>query len=93
MADLKKRYTKTRILNILLENEEFSINVPYVMVIDRQGPKVRLEYDPDMIGIASLISEISQHHQIVDLSVTEPELEPVIRQIYEKSQYEELLTH
>jgi len=84
VAELKKHYTKKRTLLVQFENAEISINIAHASVVDRQEKKIWFEYDPDAITITSLISEISQHSQIVDLSVTEPDLEQIIRQIYEE---------
>ena len=90
VTELKKRYTKKRLLIVQFENEEVCVDVANASVVDRQGAKVWLEYDPDAVAITTLISALSQYHQIVDLSVTEPDLEPIIRQIYGKGEHEEL---
>lgn len=90
VSELKKRYTKKRLLIVQFENEDVCLDVAYGRVVDRQGAKVWLEYDPDAVAITTLIAAISQHHQIVDLAVTEPDLEPIIRQMYEKGEHEEL---
>ena len=90
VTELKKRYTKKRLLIVQFENEEVCVDVANASVVDRQGAKVWLEYDPDAVAITTLISALGQDHQIVDLSVTEPDLEPIIRQIYGKGEHEEL---
>ena len=84
VAELKNRYTKKRLLMIQLENKETWIDIADTTMVEHQGTKVWLEYDPKAVTITTLISAISQHHQIVDLSVTEPDLEVIIRQIYGK---------
>ncbi len=93
VAELKRRYTKKRLLTVQLEGEETLLELADATVVRRQGAKIWLEYDPDAVTVASLISAISQRHQIVDLSVAEPELEPVIRKIYEKGLHEEFIVH
>lgn len=83
---LKKLYTHTSILNMQLETEETQINIPGVTIIRQQGATLSLEYDPHVVTTASLISTISQHSQITDLTVTEPGLEAIIRKIYQGGQ-------
>jgi ABC-2 type transport system ATP-binding protein len=82
VVELKKRYTKKHLLVVQFEDEQPSLDIIEATVVDRQGTKVWLEYDPNEVTITHLISALSQQHQIIDLSVTEPSLEPIIRQIY-----------
>lgn len=85
VAELKKQYTRNHVLIAQLEHEDTTINIPHVLVTQHQGTKVWLEYDPELVTIASLIQEINSRNPIVDLSISEIELEPIIREIYEEN--------
>ena len=51
-------------------------------VIRREGPKVWLRFDPEEIPVATLIAAVTARYAVTDLSIEEPELEHVVRQIY-----------
>ncbi len=88
VAELKKLYTTKRLLIVQLENEDTCIDVADANVVDCQGTKVWLEYDPAATTVPTLISAISQQHQIMDVSITEPDLEAIIRQVYGEGEHE-----
>jgi ABC-2 type transport system ATP-binding protein len=88
VATLKKNFTKKNMLVVHFEDEPANLQIPNAQLVRYQGKKVWLEYDPQIVSAASLISDVSQQYPIVDLSVTEPELEAVIREIYEERQNE-----
>jgi ABC-2 type transport system ATP-binding protein len=44
--------------------------------------KVWLRFDPDEIGVAEVIGAVLASHQVSDLSIVDPDLESVLRQIY-----------
>ena len=41
-----------------------------------------LRFDPDEIGVAEVIGAVLASHQVSDLSIVDPDLESVLRQIY-----------
>lgn len=88
VATLKKNFTSKNMLIVHFEDEPASLQISNAQLVRHQGKKVWLEYDPHIVSAASLISDVSQQYPIVDLSVAEPELETVIRKIYEERQNE-----
>ena len=44
--------------------------------------KVWLRFNPDEIGVAEVIGAVLARHQVSDLSIVDPDLESVLRQIY-----------
>jgi ABC-2 type transport system ATP-binding protein len=93
IADLKSRYTKKRQFAVQLEDPTVPVDIVGATVIGRQNTRVFFEYDPATTAIPTLISAINQSHQIIDLSITEPDLESIIRQIYRKNDHHEELDH
>jgi ABC-2 type transport system ATP-binding protein len=93
IADLKSRYTKKRQFAVQLEDPTAPVDIVGATVIDRQNTRVFFEYDPATTAIPTLISAINQSHQIIDLSITEPDLESIIRQIYRKNDHHEELDY
>ena len=45
---------------------------------------MRVRFDPAVIAAPALISEIVRRYAVSDLSIVEPELESVIRELYER---------
>ena len=45
---------------------------------------LRIRFDPAVLSAPELISEVVRRHQVSDLSIVEPELESVIREIYQR---------
>ena len=76
---LKARYTPHRELVVRSTD---AITVPGVQTIKQEGGKIWLRFDPERTAVNELISAILARHQVTDLSIVEPDLESVIRQIY-----------
>jgi ABC-2 type transport system ATP-binding protein len=55
-----------------------------VEVAKREAGALWLRFDPTMIAAPALISEVVRRYPVTDLSIVEPELESVIREIYER---------
>lgn len=58
------------------------IDVPGTEVLKQAQGKVWLRFDPATTPVPSLIAGITARYPVSDLSIEEPDLEPVIRQIY-----------
>lgn len=84
VSELKRRFARNRVLVAQFEHENVNIEVPNATAIRSEGAKVWFEYDPNLVTAASLIADISCRYSVIDLSLTEPELETVIRKIYEE---------
>jgi ABC-2 type transport system ATP-binding protein len=55
-----------------------------VEVAKLEAGAVWLRFDPTVIAAPALISEVVRRYPVSDLSIVEPELESVIREIYER---------
>lgn len=83
ISTLKERSTKRQTLAIQLQEEEASVEIAGANIIRREGTRLWLEYDPHMIAVGTLITEICQRYAVINVSVAEIELEAIIREIYE----------
>jgi ABC-2 type transport system ATP-binding protein len=61
-----------------------TITVPGAEMIRREGSKVWLRFDPLHTPAAALIADLAARYPVLDLSLEEPELEQVVRQIYDE---------
>ncbi|MDR3584658.1 MAG: ATP-binding cassette domain-containing protein [Desulfosporosinus sp.] len=90
LAKIKERFGKARVLIIDLEEEipDFSING--AEVIKQEGNRKWLRFNRDVMSASQLISRISENYEIKDLSIQDPEIEVMIRNIYESGLNEEI---
>jgi ABC-2 type transport system ATP-binding protein len=82
---LKQTYSGERTLVIELEDDQEPLNIflPYVRILRQEGTRIWLAFDKELISASELIMELARTHRIKDLTMEEPEIESVVRQIYE----------
>jgi ABC-2 type transport system ATP-binding protein len=80
---LRTRFGKQRTLVVDLAEEETEIEAARADLVRREGPRAWLRFDRDVTTAAALIADISARYRIRDLTVEEPEIEAIVRDIYE----------
>jgi ABC-2 type transport system ATP-binding protein len=83
---LRTRFGRQRTLVVDLEAGEdggLPIQVPNAQAVRREGPRVWLSFDREATTAAALIADVAARYRIRDLTVEEPEIEAVVRGIYE----------
>jgi len=81
LADLRRAVGSRRRLVIDLE-EEGEIADPEATVESREGSRVTLEFDPDRVPAATLISRLTARYPVRDLFVENPPIEEIIARLY-----------
>jgi ABC-2 type transport system ATP-binding protein len=84
VARIKERFGKERVLILDLEEETADFSIAGAEVIKQEGTRQWIQFSRDEVSAAQLISEISEKYEIKDLSIQDPEIEVMIRNIYEK---------
>ena len=89
-ADLKRSYAPHRLLDITVSGEgvdalaEVAKDPPRgVTVVAAEELQAQFQIDPTEVAVAVVIAEISARAPVTDLAVREPEMEGIIREIYE----------
>jgi ABC-2 type transport system ATP-binding protein len=89
-ADLKRRYAPTRIVDVTVSGEGIDAlagairQAPGgVAVVSHDGMTASFEVEPDRIPVSDVIAGIAARVPIADIAVREPEMEGIIREIYE----------
>lgn len=89
-AELKRRYAPTRLVDVTVSGdgvealaEAVRVLPAGVDVIAHDGMRASLEVSPERIAVSHVIAGISARVPIADISVREPEMEGIIREIYE----------
>ncbi len=81
---IKDVYGKERTLVVEFSEEFSEISLPSgVEVIRENNNKKWLKFKKDEIQISGLISDLTQKYGIQDFTIQEPEIESIIRKIYE----------
>ena len=80
---LKKRYGKTRMLIVDLAQTYPDIQLEGVALTRRDGNRIWLAFDRDTVSASEVITQLAAHYEIQDLTISEPEIEEIVRRIYE----------
>lgn len=86
---LKSTYAPYRELEVVLQpgdgTEMTALPVmPGVQVLEQEPLRLRLRFDPAVVRAHDLITEVARRFPVSDLSVSEPALEAVVRELYDR---------
>lgn len=83
LEHLRKKMTPERRLVIdLFEKNEF-VDEKHVKVIQKEGHRIWLSFNPNLIATPDLIAHISSKYKVVDLFVENPPIEETIAKLYQ----------
>lgn len=82
VKEIRHNYGQDRTLAVEFAEAGDPPLLPGVEVLERQGNKLRLRFRKEEIQVSQLIAKLSQSCNIVDLTVQEPDIESIIREIY-----------
>ncbi len=85
IADMKERIMPYRVLVV-----DFADNVPHVEIdqaelMERKDRRARFRFDRRQVSASELITALAQKYPVKDISIEEPEIETIVREIYERS--------
>lgn len=83
LETLRTRFGRQRTLVVDLDEDVAQVQAEHARVIRREGPRVWLQFDREATTAAALIAEVSARYRIRDLTVEEPEIEAIVRDIYQ----------
>ena len=83
LAALRRAVGSRRRLVIDLE-EEGDVFDPEVTVVSREDSRVTLEFDPERVPAAALISRLTARYPVRDLFVENPPIEEIIARLYQE---------
>lgn len=81
---VKERYGKMRMLVVDLEENQKPLYVRGGDLCKQEGSRHWIKFNRDEVSASQLITQISQTHNITDLTVEEPEIESIISRIYQE---------
>ncbi len=80
---LRGQISSERRLVVDLVNEDAIVSDPEASITQRNGHRVHLSFDPDVVSAAELIARVTAAHPVRDLFVENPPIEEIGAQIYE----------
>jgi len=91
VEQLKTKYAPHRILVVELEPDAVSsgrridaADVPGAEIVEQADGVARIQFESARTPVQDLIAALNARHPIADLSIVEPDLEGVVRQIYDE---------
>lgn len=82
---LRQRYITRKVLNVHLSEPDFNSELPGVTVLEKAPHEVKLGVDIRLTTIQATLSSLLSESEIRDITVEDPPLEEIMRQIYEES--------
>ena len=92
IAGIKERFTPYRVLVVDFAEGVSEVKIPRAELMEREGQRARFRFNRQHVSASELITELAQQHRVRDISVEEPEIEEIVRKIYERSATDESLT-
>ena len=91
---IKRRYGRNRRLTAEIEEycEECDIAIAGVRLVSIEGSRITFEFDRERVRADELIVALAARYELKDVTVAEPALETIIREIYVKGLGPEPLT-
>lgn len=84
MAVVKEKFGKNRILIVDLEESSRRMKLTGGEVFKEEASRFWIRFNRDVVSASELIAQITQTHNIKDLTVEEPEIESIISRIYQE---------
>ncbi|MDR4496703.1 MAG: ATP-binding cassette domain-containing protein [Candidatus Scalindua sp.] len=80
---LKRHFVHEKVIEIEFDDKESPVEeIPGITVIHEEGCRKWLKFDSDNTSIGEVISFLATNYKIKDLSVKEPSVESIIKNIY-----------
>jgi ABC-2 type transport system ATP-binding protein len=83
--ELKRRYAPWRMLEVTLatelEDEAPILDIPGAEIVAQEPARLVIRFDPRQVAVADLITAAIGRYPVSDISIVEPDLEGVVREI------------
>ena len=83
LATLRRLLSTERLLTVDYAEIYPDIGIPKAHVTFQEGARVQYRFSPEEVSTADLIGAILQKFKIIDISVQEPDIEELIKTVYE----------
>lgn len=85
LEELRGIYGKTRIMTLELADSPRRLDGLHdVTEVDRQGNRIRVQFDGSQLSTTRLITEIAAHNEVRDVVIQEQEIGTIVRRLYQE---------
>ncbi len=85
LGELRAGITRERRLIVDLEDDAETVSDEHARLIERDGHRVHLAFDPAEVSPAELIARVTARHVVRDLFVVNPPIEEIIAELYQRN--------
>jgi ABC-2 type transport system ATP-binding protein len=85
VAGIKQQFAHYRELIVDFADGVSEVKSDRAELMEREGQRVRFRFNRSQVSASELITELAGQYQVRDISVEEPEIEEIVRKIYERS--------
>ena len=85
IADLKKRFAPYRVLVVDFADTVSDVEIEQAELMERKDRRARFRFNRWQVSASELITALAQEYPVKDISIEEPEIETIVREIYEHS--------
>jgi ABC-2 type transport system ATP-binding protein len=82
---IKERFAPHRLLKVDFIEQASDIQIKGAELVECTGQKACYQFDRHQVSASELIVALAKRHKIKDISVEEPEIEAIVREIYIRS--------
>jgi ABC-2 type transport system ATP-binding protein len=82
LEELRKQISPERLLIVDFEEDNVQISGVKAKIIEQDGRRARLSFNPEEISASELISQVAAQHPVRDLFVENPPIEETIARMY-----------
>ena len=83
LTTLRRLLSTERLLSVDYAEAYPDVRIPNADVVYQEGGRVQYRFSPEEVSAADLIGTILKKFKIIDVSIQEPDIEDLIRTIYE----------
>jgi ABC-2 type transport system ATP-binding protein len=85
LDEMKKRFLRQKQLRFVTAEEHPQITLPDGISVKTEAYTIIIEVDPEQMAIPEVISHVLQNINVLDMTVSDQELEDVIKHIYHEA--------
>ncbi len=83
LAGFKERFGGEHLLVVDFADEQVTVDDPRLKLVKVEGPRRTFRFRREEITVAEAITLIARNYDITDLNIKEPEIEGIVKKIYE----------
>ncbi|MBC5792513.1 MAG: ABC transporter ATP-binding protein [Nanohaloarchaea archaeon] len=82
LDSLIDRFTSRRLVMDVKNPEEFKLTIEGVESVEKENGETEVVFNREKVSAADLMSEILQDYEVIDFKIKEPDIDSVVRKIY-----------